>query len=60
MGKFVHEGGITLAWVSFLLKQQAEGENIHGVMILLGARGKPNEKDTIAHYMFSGCRMCCP
>jgi hypothetical protein len=57
MGKFVHGGGITLAWVSFLLEQLGEGENNHGVMILLGQGGSQMKKILllITCFLVAGC-----
>jgi hypothetical protein len=60
MGKFVHSGGMGFGWVSFLLKEPAIGENNHGAMIALQDRGRTNEEDTIAGYMFNDHWMCCP
>jgi hypothetical protein len=53
-------GGVGFGWVSFLLKGLAIGENNHGATIVLRARGRTHEKDTIAGYVFNGHRMCCP
>jgi hypothetical protein len=53
-------GGVCFGWVSFLLKQLAKGENNYGAMIVFRNRGRRDEKDTAADYMFNGHRMCCP
>jgi hypothetical protein len=60
MGKFFCPGAVGFGWVSFLLKQLARGENNHGAMIVFHDRGRKNEEDTIADYVFGGHRMCCP
>jgi len=60
MGKIVHSGEVGFAWVSFLLKQPARGENNRGALIAFATGGRRDEKDIIAGYMFNGHRMCCP
>jgi len=58
MGKFVHSGGIGFAWVSFLLKKPAKGENNHGAMIVFGARGRGEMKKIlllVICLMVTGC-----